>query len=145
MAWETRVQSQVESYQRQKRYLMPLWLTLSIIWVKWSNPGKRVAPSQTLQWRESLHVALDYGRQLYISPKKIWEWFNLRIHKRILINLQAYSMYNNNSYRWLSKELGFSYKVTSWNKFIIAKWQPVEYISLQNLQLKSSKPAKDPV
>ncbi len=50
MARETWVQSQVESYQRLKKwYLMLLCLTLSIIRygsrVKWSNPGKGVAPS----------------------------------------------------------------------------------------------------
>ena len=53
MAWETWVQSQVESYQRLKKkwYLMAPCLTLSIIRygsrVKWSNPGKGVAPSPT--------------------------------------------------------------------------------------------------
>ena len=45
MARKTWVQSQVESYQRLKKwYLMPLCLTLSIIKygsrVKWSYPGK---------------------------------------------------------------------------------------------------------
>ena len=48
MVWETGVQSQVESYQRLKKwYFMPPCLTLSIIRygsrVKWSNPGKGVA------------------------------------------------------------------------------------------------------
>ena len=48
-AW---VQSQVESYERLKKwYLMPPCLILSTIrWgsrVKWSNPGNRVAPSST--------------------------------------------------------------------------------------------------
>ena len=52
MAWETGIQSQVESYQKlKKRYLIPSCLTLSIIRyvsrVKWSNPGKGVAPSPT--------------------------------------------------------------------------------------------------
>ena len=52
MVWETRVQSQVESYQRlEKWYLMPCCLTLSIIRyvsrVNWSNPGKEVAPFPT--------------------------------------------------------------------------------------------------
>ena len=52
MARETWVQSQVESYQRLKKwYLMPPCLTLSIIRyrsrVEWSNPGKGVAPSPT--------------------------------------------------------------------------------------------------
>ena len=48
MVQETRVQSQVKSYQSLKKwYLMPPCLTLSIIrWgsrVKWSNPGNGVA------------------------------------------------------------------------------------------------------
>ena len=52
MVWETWVQSQVESYQRLRRwYLTPPCLTLSIIRygsrVKWSNPGKGVVPSPT--------------------------------------------------------------------------------------------------
>ena len=54
IAQETRVQSQVESYLRLKKwYLMPPCLTLSIIRcrsrVKWSHPGKGVTPSPTLQ------------------------------------------------------------------------------------------------
>ena len=49
MAWETWVQSQVESFQRLKKwYLMPACLTLNIIRygsrVKWSNLWKGVAP-----------------------------------------------------------------------------------------------------
>ena len=53
---------------------MPPCLTLSIIRyvsrVKWSNPGKEVAPSPT-PWcssyrKGSLRVTLDYGRQLYL-------------------------------------------------------------------------------
>ena len=52
---ETRVQYQVESYQRLKKwYLMLPCLTLSIIRygsrVKWSNPGKGVAPFPTPRW-----------------------------------------------------------------------------------------------
>ena len=74
-ARETWVQSQVESYQRLKKwYLMPPWLTLYIIRygskVMWSNPGKGVAPSPT-PWcnsnrKGSLRVTLDNGRQLYL-------------------------------------------------------------------------------
>ena len=75
MVQETRVQSQGESYQRLKKwYLIPPCLTLSIIRyvsrVKWSHPGKGVAPSPTPRcssyWKESLQVALDYSRQLYL-------------------------------------------------------------------------------
>ena len=52
MARETWVQSQVESYQRLKKwYLMPPCLTLIIRYgsrIKWSNQGKGVEPSPTL-------------------------------------------------------------------------------------------------
>ena len=70
MVRETWVQSQVKSYQRLKKwYRMPPCLTLSIIRygskVKWSNPGKGVAPSPSYR-KGSLPVALDYGRQLYL-------------------------------------------------------------------------------
>ena len=71
MARETWVQSQVESYQRLKKWnLLPPCLTLSIMRygsrVKWSNPGNGVAPSPT-PWcssyrKGSLRVTLDYGR-----------------------------------------------------------------------------------
>ena len=73
MVRETWVQSQVTSYQRLlKWYLIPPCLTLSNIRyvsrVKWSNPGKRVAPSPIPRccsyWKGSLPVTLDYCRQL---------------------------------------------------------------------------------
>ena len=77
------VQSQVGSYQRlEKWYLIPTCLALSIIRhvsrIKWSNPGKVVAPSPTPRcssyWKGSLPVARDYGRQLYFTrPYKIME------------------------------------------------------------------------
>ena len=78
MARETRVQSQVTSYQRLKRwYMIHPCITLGIMRyvsrVKWSNPGEKVAPSLTLRckrghfsiWKRSFRVDLDYGRQLY--------------------------------------------------------------------------------
>ena len=64
------------SYQRLKKwYLMPPCLTFSIIRyrsrVKWSNPGKGVAPSPT-SWCSSyrkgnLRLTLDYSHQLYLT------------------------------------------------------------------------------
>ena len=75
MVRENWVKSQVASYQRLKKwYLIPPCLTLSNIRyvsrVKWSNPGKRVAPSSPLYcssyWKGSFTVALDYGCQLYL-------------------------------------------------------------------------------
>ena len=80
MVWETKVQSQVESYQRLKKwYLIPPCLTLSIIRygsrVKWSKPKNGVVPSPTLSccsyWKWSLWVTLDYGHQLYLSPNNL--------------------------------------------------------------------------
>ena len=68
MVQETRVQYQVEAYQRLKKlYLILPCLTLSIMMygsrVKWSNPVKGVAPSPTAQccsnWKGSLQVTLD--------------------------------------------------------------------------------------
>ena len=85
MARETWVQSQVESYQRLKKwYLMSPCVTLSIIRygsrVKWSNPGKGVALFPT-PWcssyrKGSLRVTLDYGRQLYL----LGNWIKKTIH-----------------------------------------------------------------
>ena len=72
MARETWVQSQVELYQRLKKwYLIPPCLTLTIIRygssVKRSNPEKGVEPSPTPQcssyWKGSLLVVLDNSRQ----------------------------------------------------------------------------------
>ena len=66
MAQETRVQSQVESYQRLKKwYLIVPCLTLSIIRYvsreKWRNLGEGVTPSPTPQcssyWKGSFRVA----------------------------------------------------------------------------------------
>ena len=74
MGWETGVQSQVESYQRLKKwYLILPCLILSIIRyvsrVKWSNPRKEVVPFPTFwcnsYWKRSFQVALNCGRQLY--------------------------------------------------------------------------------
>ena len=72
MARETWVQSQVESYQRlRKWYLMPPCLTLSIIRygsrVKWSNPGKGVAPSPT-PWCSKLSKREPSGHPRLWSP-----------------------------------------------------------------------------
>ena len=79
MAQQTLVQSQVASYQRLlKWYLIPPCLTLSniryVLRVKWSTPGKGVAPFPTPRcssnWKRSLLVVLDYGRQLYLQLYK---------------------------------------------------------------------------
>ena len=89
MVRETGVQSQIETYQRLKKwYLISFCLTLSIIRyvsrVRWSNPGEGVAHSPTL-WcssyrKGSLLVALDYSRKLYlllycVSKHKIYMVF----------------------------------------------------------------------
>ena len=76
MGWRAWVQSQVASYQRLlKWYLIPPCITFRIIryvsGVKWSYPGKGVAPSSTPRccsyWKGGLLVALDYGRQLIMN------------------------------------------------------------------------------
>ena len=92
MVQETGVQSPVKSYQRLKKWnLMPPCLILSIIIyvsrVKWSNQGKRVAPSPTPRcscyWKGRLRVALDYGRPTYYGIKdsgllaKSLKWYHI--------------------------------------------------------------------
>ena len=100
MAWETWVQSPVESYQRLKKwYWIPLCLTLSIIRcilrVKWSNPGKGVVaiekrayrlPSGTVTNLTFLLIfikffchklyALHYGE----SCEHVQEWCHFKVH-----------------------------------------------------------------
>ena len=76
MARETWVQSQVESYQRLHNwYLMPPCLTLCIIRygsrVKWSNPGKGVAPSPTL-WCSKLSKREPSGHPRLWSPTLLY-------------------------------------------------------------------------
>ena len=99
MVWETGVQSQVASYQRlEKWYLIYSWLTLSIIrygsGVKWSNPGKGVAPFPTPRcctyWKGSLLVTLDDRRQLsfFISSDKLIYFF---LHETKQISLISYA------------------------------------------------------
>ena len=83
MAREIWVQSQVESYQRFKKwYLMLSCLTLSNIRyvsrVRGSNPGKEVVLSLTLRcssyWKGSLRVALYYSLQLYLFSINLRGW-----------------------------------------------------------------------
>ena len=110
MAQETKVQSQVESYKKKKkRYLIPPCLTFSIIRyvsrIKWSNPGKGVAPSLTSWcsslWKGSRWVALDYGRQLIHERDWIDIWKLLHIQ------------YNQN---WCSCRRKDCIKVLSWKR-----------------------------
>ena len=71
----------VESYQRLKKwYLMLSCLTLSIIryrsMVKWSHQENGVVPSPTPRcwsnWKRSLQVTLNFGRQLHFIYECIW-------------------------------------------------------------------------
>ena len=73
MVRETWVQSQVDSFQRLKKwYLRPPCFTFRIIRyiskVKWNNPGKGVTPSSTPRccsyWKRGHRVALDFSHQL---------------------------------------------------------------------------------
>ena len=77
---------------------MPPCLTLSNIRygsrVKWSNPGKGLAPSPTLQcstyWKGSLQVAFDYSCQLYFYIY-IYKYIKtLYIYKKLYIYIYIY-------------------------------------------------------
>ena len=96
MVRETWVQSQLASYQRLlKWYLIPPCLTLGNIRyvsrVKWSNPGKELAPSLT-PWcssnrKGSLLVALDYGRQISLTHHH----HHVALVARLFLNLSRHS------------------------------------------------------
>ena len=59
--------------------------------VKWSNPGKGVAPSPTPRcssyWKGSLQVALDYSRQLYL----LYIIINITYNQRISIMVRVFA------------------------------------------------------
>ena len=89
MARVTKVQSQVESYQRLKKwYLIPPCLTLSIIRyvlrVKWSNPSKGVVPFPTpvcsSYWKGSFQVALTVVNFTYYIY--VWKQYH---HQAVLM------------------------------------------------------------
>ena len=94
MVRKTGVQSQVEFYQRLKKWCLILrCLTLSIIRyvsrIKWSNPWKGVAPSTTPRcssyWKESLRVSLYYCRQLYLLFERFLNKSSIHIYIYIYI------------------------------------------------------------
>ena len=75
IVWGTRVQIQVESYQRLKKwYLMLPCLTLSLIKygsrVKWSNPGNGVAPSPIP------HCSSHWKRSLWVAKFTLFKWIH---------------------------------------------------------------------
>ena len=129
IAWETGVQSQVETYQRLKKwYLIPPCLTLSIIRyvlrVKGSNPGKGVVPSPapwcSSYWKGSFWVALDYGHQLYyiyiyiyiyLEKSKVLQYF---IWDTILQVFARVMMMMNHTRLWDVKLTLYSLSSTCW-------------------------------
>ena len=111
--------------------MIPLCLThgnIRYIWrVKWSNPGKGVAPSPTPRcrsyWKGSLLVALDYSRQLYVvthcnsvilphsfEKLKHLQYCNFILHQYILQLGICHCTANNFFYKkfiFFSKQIGF--------------------------------------
>ena len=115
MARETGVQSQVESYERLKKwYLIPPCLTLSIIryasGVKWSTLEKGAAPSPTPRcssyWKRSLRVAFDYGHQLYFFTYISLE--TCLVHKEQIF---AYTQLNDQTVLFQTIQLNMSIKL----------------------------------
>ena len=142
MVWETWFRSLVASYQRfLKWYLIPPCLILSNIRfvsrVKWSNPGKGVAPSPRLlcssYWKGSLLVALDYGRQLTYK----WErcdtrtiflaelnWFGFRVFLlTYLLPNQGWRTHSSLlfAYSWMENK-----RIHTFPKTISAKWNAIK-------------------
>ncbi len=84
----------------KKWYLMPPCLTLSIIrygsGVKWSNPGKGVAPCPS-PWcssyrKGSLRVTLDYGHQLLYTNNGRKGKINSIIQQRKFITVTVFTV-----------------------------------------------------
>ena len=138
MAWESWVQSQVESYQRLKKwYLMPPCLTLSIkryvSRVKWVNSGKGVAPSPT-PWcssyqKGSLWVTLDYGCQLYF----LFVTWNYVIACKLLV-LDRNTWNHINKWLWLNTN---SY-LKSYNcvKLLVLDRNALNYSTMQIIHIR---------
>ena len=103
MAQETGVQSQVESYQRLKKWhLMSPCLTLSIIRygsrVKWTNPGKGIAPSPTPRCSKLLK------KEPLDCP-----WLRLPTLLLLLLFIETYICFNSYHYRKRSSNPGSGY------------------------------------
>ena len=134
MVREIGFQSQVASYQRLlKWYLIPLWLTLSDIRVKWSNSGKGVAvfptPWCSSYWKGSLLLAnfttLLTNRQLNtIQPLVLFRNYCNILHIACLIE--------NNS-------KNYSIQTYEWSRSFFPKYwtrNNVEWISLYSFSIE---------
>ena len=107
---------------------MPPCLTLSIIRygskVKWSNPGKRVAPSPThwssSYWKGSLRAPLDYGRQLYI-----YIYIYIYIYSAFPIGKQDITTLHIGNLKTVQKETLDSCDISFANK---KRWTPNSYL-----------------
>ena len=133
MAWEIRVQSQAESYQRHKKwYFKPPCLTLSIIRygsrVKWSNPEKSVAPSSTpwcsCYWKKSLQVPLNYGCLLIVIVFTQFDGLNL--YYLILIILFNINHLFADSEVVTSIAINTSYS-NQYHSFVCTQWNGSKY------------------
>ena len=99
---------------------MSLCLTLIIIRygsrVKWSNPGKEVAPSSTpwrsSYWKGSLRVTLDYSHQLYLLT--LGSWYN-HIYQPLRSGRMWHKVNFKRSLTGLNSEFSFS-KTSCLNK-----------------------------
>ena len=106
MVQQTRVQSQVKSYQRLKKwYLMPPCLTLSIIKYvsrvkeqsrKWKSPSPIFRCSS--YWKGSLQVTLDYCRQLYLFLSDTNNLYTTVWFQVFLYNTNKYMVSSNYFY-----------------------------------------------
>ena len=109
MAQEAGVQSKVELYQihKKKCYLMLSYLAFSIISygsrVKWSNPGKGVAPSLIPRCnsycKRSLRVTFDYdGLNCIGIFETNWLYASKNCLERIVSYLKPYNCLQVNDY-----------------------------------------------
>ena len=112
MVREIGVQSQVESYQRHKKwYWMPPRLALSAIrWgsrVNWSNLGNGVVPSPTPRCRSYWNGSLLGHPRLWSSTLHFYSFVNKFIYKSGIRKknkktLSVFSFYEINKKQWFS-------------------------------------------
>ena len=150
MARETEVQSQVESYERLKKwYLISPCLTLSIVRyvprVKWSNPRKGVAPSTTPRccsnWKGNIRVYPDYGRQLIRF--QVFQSNTNNLHTVILFKVFQFNTNNFHIDKWfqvflsntnnLHTVIWFQVSLSNTNNFHTVTWFQVFLFDKNNL------------
>ena len=99
MAWETRVQSQVDSYQRHKKMVLDASLlnpqhNKVLIKDKWSNPGNGVAPFPTSQCWGGCYFLTAIEKEAFRLPSTMVSQLNLFMDNIVWMTHKVDTMLN---------------------------------------------------